>query len=65
MKFYSIAISFVSHIDSQTALSTNLYDLFLYSIPWIIRGNETDQIFNYIDDIYDIIYSDRYHRNPV
>ena len=46
MKLYYIVIPTISHIDSQMALGTILYNIFTYSIPWKPIENEFDQLFN-------------------
>ena len=61
MKFYSITIPTVSHIDNKTALVTIVYDLLPYRITWKLKGNEIYQIFDSTNVMGNIVWSDSYY----
>ena len=63
MKFYSIVITPVSHIDIQTELDTMLYVLLTYTISLEIIGRSIDQLFDFTGFMDDLVYSYSYIRN--
>ena len=63
MKFYSIDITPVSHIDIQTELDTMLYVLLTYTISLEIIGRSIDQLFDFTGFMDDLVYSYSYIRN--
>ena len=63
MKFYSIYIPSVSHIDSQTVLGTILDHLLSYRILRKLRRHATEQLFNLTNNVCDLVYSNNYHQS--
>ena len=62
MKFQSVSIPTISHIDSQAALVAILLP---YNIQWKLKGHTINHFFNVNGVMDDIFYRNSYHINSV